>query len=64
VLTVKRSPEQVPFVLRMPLDLREELATLARRDERSLAYILRRLVRLGLQAEQARCTAEDVDARP
>ena len=63
MLTVKRSPELVPFVLRMPLDLREELAALARRDDRSLAYILLRLVRLGLQAEQARCIAENVDAR-
>lgn len=62
--SVKGSPDQVPFVLRIPLELRAELVTLARRDERSLAYILRRLVRLGLQTERAGCSAENVDARP
>jgi hypothetical protein len=39
------------------------LAVLARQEERSLAYILRRLVRLGLQAERQQCTSEHLDAR-
>ena len=62
--TANRTNEQVPFVLRMPAELRAELTVLAHRDDRSLSYVLRRLVQLGLQAERKRCTSDSVDGHP
>ena len=62
-MSTVKSPPDVPFVLRIPLELRAEVDGLARREQRSLAFIFRRLVRLGLQAERARIAANvDADA--
>ncbi len=51
---VYRPPVQMPFALRLPVELREELTALATQEQRSLAYILHRLVRLGLKIERER----------
>ena len=58
-----RPSVQMPFALRLPVELREELTALATQEQRSLAYILRRLVRLGLKIERERRVMENRDAR-
>ena len=47
---VTRSPMKLPLVVRVSGDLRDRVAALAEREERSLSGMFRQLVRRGLDA--------------
>jgi hypothetical protein len=47
---VTRSSMKMPLVVRMSGDLRDQVAALATREERSLSSMFRQLVRRGLDA--------------
>jgi hypothetical protein len=45
--------QKVAIVGRVPEELKEQVQSIANKEERSLAYVLERLIRRGLAAEKA-----------